>query len=118
MVLTYGETTVVFDIDEKFVIGCDEERYDVILNPGNVQRNDPHDALSIIAKADKTLRIAIIVRHDKDAVYSASLYKDELHVTYNSDGMTINVKNGELLHYEKDAIKEEFDLSKLDNFLQ
>ena len=118
MVFTYGETTAVFEIDEKFVIGCDDERYDVILNPGNVQRNEPHDALNIIAKTDKTLRIAIVVKHDKDAVYSASLYGDELHITYNSDEMTINVRTGELLHYEKDAVKEEFDFSELDNLLK
>lgn len=117
MVLQSGETTVVFEIDEKYVIGCDEEQYDIILNPANVQRNEPHDALSIIAKTDKTLKIAIIVRHDKDAVYSATLYDRELSVTYNGDGLILDVADGKLLHYEKDAVKEEFDFSELDELL-
>ena len=55
MVLQSGNATVVLETDEKFVIGCDEEEYDVIFNPGNIKRNEPHDAMKIVAKTDKVL---------------------------------------------------------------
>ena len=117
MVLQSGNATVVLETDEKFVIGCDEEEYDIIFNPKNIKRNEPHDAMKIVAKTDKFLKIAIVVKHDKDAVYSGSLYGEKLNVTFGSDAAEINVSTGELIRYEKDALKEEFDLSELDKLL-
>ena len=117
MVLQSGNVTVVLETDEKFVIGCDEEEYDVIFNPGNIKRNEPHDAMKIVAKTDKVLKIAIVVKHDKDAVYSGSLYGEKLNVTFGNDAAEIKVSTGELIRYEKDALKEEFDLSELDKLL-
>ena len=117
MVLQSGNATVVLETDEKFVIGCDEEEYDIIFNPKNIKRNEPHDAMKIVAKTDKFLKIAIVVKHDKDAVYSGSLYGEKLNVTFGNDAAEINVSTGELIRYEKDALKEEFDLSELDKLL-
>ena len=117
MVLQSGNATVVLETDEKFVIGCDEEEYDIIFNPGNIKRNEPHDAMRIVAKTDKVLKIAIVIKHDKDAVYSGSLYGEKLNVTFGNDAAEINVSTGELIRYEKDALKEEFDLSELDKLL-
>lgn len=117
MVLQSGNATVVLETDEKFVIGCDEEEYDIIFNPKNIKRNEPHDAMKIVAKTDKFLKIAIVVKHDKDAVYSGSLYGEKLNVTFGSDAAEINVSTGELIRYEKDALKEEFDFSELDKLL-
>ena len=114
MVYQNEKATVVFEIDKKFVIGCDEEEYDIIFNPGNIQRNEPHDALSIVARTDKLLKIAVIVRHDLNAVFSGLLNKNEFFLTYNKDAATIDIKTGELIRYEKDAVLEEYDLSELD----
>ena len=114
MILQSEKATVVLETDEKFVIGCDEEEYDIIFNPNNVQRNEPHDAMRIVAKTDKVLKIAVVVRHDKDAVYSGSLYGEKLNVTFGKDAATINVSNGEIIYYEKDAVKDEYDFSELD----
>ena len=118
MVLNSGKTNVVLGIDEKFVIGVDEEQYDQIFNPNNVQRNEPHDALSIIASGEKNRRIAVIVKHDKDAVYSGTLYDDELTVTFGKDAMTLNIKTGELIRYEKEALDENFDFQFFDEILK
>ena len=117
MVLQNEKATVVLDIDEKFVLGCDEEEYDIIFNPENIRSNEPHDAMRIIAKGEKAIRIAIVLRHDKDAVYSGSLYGEKLNVTFGSDAAEINVLTGEILRYEKDAVKEEFDFSELDKLI-
>ena len=94
MVLQNEKATVVLDIDEKFVLGCDEEEYDIIFNPENIKRNEPHDAMKIIAKTEKVLKIAIVIRHDKDAVYSGSLYGEKLNVTFGSNAAEINVLTG------------------------
>ncbi|MBQ2899776.1 MAG: hypothetical protein IJE28_08525 [Oscillospiraceae bacterium] len=117
MVFQNEKATVVLDIDEKFVLGCDEEEYDIIFNPENIRSNEPHDAMRIIAKGEKAIRIAIVLRHDKDAVYSGSLYGEKLNVTFGSDAAEINVLTGEILRYEKDAVKEEFDFSELDKLI-
>ena len=117
MVLQSENATVVLEIDEKYVIGCDEEEYDIIFNPENIKRNEPHDAMKIIAKGEKVLKIAIVIRHDKDAVYSGSLYGEKLNLTFGSNAATINVLTGEILRYEKDAVKEEFDFSELDKLI-
>ena len=61
MVLQSGEKTVVLEINEKFVIGCNEEEYDIILYPGNIQRNEPHDAFLTTARTDKFLKIAVVI---------------------------------------------------------
>ena len=114
MVLQSGKNTVVLDIDEKFVIGCDEEEYDIILNPNNIQRNEPHDAFTITARTDKILKIAIIIKHNKDAVYSGLLHEDELYATIDNDAIIINIATGELKSYEKDTVPEEYDFSELD----
>ena len=114
MVYQNEKATVSFDIDEKFVIGCDEEEYDVIFNPGNIKRNEPHDALSIFARTDKLLKIAVVVRHDPNAIYSGLLNKNEFYLTYNKDAATIDIKTGELIRYAKDEVQEEYDLSELD----
>ncbi len=117
MVLQNEKATVVYNINEKFVMDCDEKEYDIILNPNNIQRNEPHDAFEIIAKTDKTIKIAIVVRHDKDAVFGAMLNETDFYATYCKDAAAINVATGELLHYEKDAVKDEFDFSDLDKLL-
>ena len=66
---------------------------------------------------DKTLKIAIVVKHDKDAVYSGTLYGNEFTAIIGADALTIDVATGELLRYEKDTVKEEFDFSELDKLL-
>lgn len=114
MVLQSGEKTVVLDIDEKFVIGCDEEKYDIILNPGNIQGNEPHDAFSITARTNKLLKIAVVIKHNANAIYSGLLHENELYATFDKDAIVINVETGELIKYEKEAVLEEYDLSELD----
>ena len=117
MVYQNEKATVVFDINEKFVMDSDEKEYDIILNPNNIKRNEPHDAFEIIAKTDKTIKIAIIVRHDKDAVFSAMLNGTDFYATYCKDAIAINVATGELISYEKDAVQEEYDFSDLDKMI-
>ena len=73
--------------------------------------------MKIVAKTDKVLKIAIVIKLDKGAVYSGSLYGEKLNVTFGSDAAEINVSTGELIRYEKDALKEEFDFSELDKLL-
>ena len=114
MVLQSGEKTVVLDIDEKFVIGCDEEEYDIILNPGNIKRNEPHDAFTITARTDKLLKIAVVIKHNANAIYSGFLHENELYATFDKDAIVINIKTGELIRYAKDEVQEEYDLSELD----
>ena len=114
MVLQSGEKTVVLEVNEKFVIGCDEEEYDIVLNPGNIQRNEPHDAFTITARTDKFLKIAVVVRHNANAIYSGLLHENELYATFDKDAIVINVETGELIKYEKEAVSEEYDLSELD----
>ncbi len=118
MVYQNEKCTVTVDIDERFVIGCDEDEYDIILNLDNIKRNEPHDALRIIAKTDKTLRIAIVVRHKTDFVWSVMLHDDELFATFDKNAITLNLRTGEILHYEKDAVQEEFKFSILDEILE
>lgn len=114
MVYQNKKATVSFDLDEKFVLGCDEENYDIVLNPKNIKINEPHDAISIYAKTKKLLKIAIVVRHNKDVVFSGLLYENNFIVTYDKDALTIDVETGELINYEKDAVQEEYDFSELD----
>ena len=118
MVLQSGRCTAVVEVDEKFVLGCEEENYDIILNPENVKRNEPHDAIKIIAKTEKTLKIAVVIRHNKEFEYSALLNGKELSLTFEKNALTVNLETGELLHYEKDAFSEEFDFSLLDKMLE
>ena len=99
------------------MLGCDEENFDIILNPENVKRNEPHDAVSIIAKSEKSIKIAIVIRHDKDLVCGGTLFGDELTVTFGKTVLAINIKTGELLHYEKEAFEEEFDFSVLEELI-
>ena len=117
MILKNEKCTAVLEIDEKFVLGCEDENYDIIFNPNNIERSRSHDAVRIIAKTDKTLRIAIVTEHDKDGEYSGSLNGEELTVTFGKDAMTINLKTGEILHYGKNAVLYEFDFSELEKFL-
>jgi hypothetical protein len=114
MVLQSGEKTVVLEVNEKFVIGCDEEEYDIVLNPGNIQRNEPHDAFIITARTDKFLKIAVVIKHNENATYSGLLHENELYATFDKDAIVINIETGELIRYEKDAVLEEYDLSELD----
>lgn len=114
MVLQSGEKTVVLEVNEKFVIGCDEEEYDIILNPGNIKRNEPHDAFTITARTDKLLKIAVVIKHNANAIYSGFLHENELYATFDKDAIVINIKTGELIRYAKDEVQEEYDLSELD----
>ena len=114
MVLQSGEKTVVLEVNEKFVIGCDEEEYDIILNPGNIKRNEPHDAFTITARTDKLLKIAVVIKHNPNAIYSGFLHENELYATFDKDAIVINIKTGELIRYAKDEVQEEYDLSELD----
>ena len=114
MVLQSGEKTVVLEVNVKFVIGCNEEEYDIILNPGNIQRNEPNDAFVITARTDKFLKIAVVARHNANAIYSGFLHENELYATFDKDAIVINIETGELIRYEKDAVLEEYDLSELD----
>ncbi len=117
MVLQNEKCTAVVDIDEKFVLECEDEQYDVIFNPCNVKRNEPHDALRIIAKTKETLNIVIVIRHDKEMEYSALLNGEELIITFEKNAATINLRTGELIRYEKDAFTDEFDFSLLDEIV-
>lgn len=118
MVLQSENCTAVVEIDEKFVLGSEEENYDIIFNPENIKRNEPHDAIKIIAKTKETLKIAVVIRHNKDTEYSALLNGKELYLTFEKNALTVNLETGELLHYEKDAFSEEFDFSLLDKMLE
>ena len=114
MVLQSGEKTVVLEVNEKFVIGCNEEEYDIILNPGNIQRIEPHDAFKITARTVKFLKLAVVIKHNANATYSGLLHENELYATFDKDAIVINFETGELIRYEKDAVLEEYNLSELD----
>lgn len=43
------------------------------MNPENIKRNEPHDALKITAKTKDSVSIGVVVRHNAKAEYSAML---------------------------------------------
>lgn len=55
------------------MLGCDDENYNVLMNPENIKRNEPHDALKITAKTKDSVSIGVVVRHNAKAEYSAML---------------------------------------------
>ena len=116
MVLQNEKCTVVVNIDESYVIGEDDENYDVVFNPREFGKSDGYAAVTVIAKTDKTVKIAVICEYSTE--FSAMLNGSELSLTVNSDAMIFDLENGGLLLYEKDAVKEEFDFSVLDEMIK
>lgn len=116
MVLQNEKCTVVTEIDESYVLGVDDENYNVVFNPREFKNSGGYAAVTVIAKTDKTIRIAVICEYSVE--FSAMLSGCELSLTVNGDAMIFDLRDGSLLHYEKDAVKEEFDFSLLDKMLE
>ncbi|MBQ7874756.1 MAG: hypothetical protein IJ306_06310 [Oscillospiraceae bacterium] len=116
MVLQNEKCTAVVEIDESYVLGVDDENHNVVFNPKEFKNSDGYAAVRIIAKTDKTVKIAVICEYQVE--FSAVLNGCELNLTVNGDAMIFNLRDGSLLHYEKDAVKEEFDFSLLDKMLE
>lgn len=116
MVLQNEKCTAVVNIDESYVLGEDNANFDVVFNPKEFKNSDGYAAVTVIAKTDKTVKIAVICEYSVE--FSAMLNGLELSLTVNNDAMIFDLKNGGLLHYEKDAVKEEFDFSILDKMLE
>ncbi|MBR2639057.1 MAG: hypothetical protein IKD39_00655 [Oscillospiraceae bacterium] len=114
MILKSGETTAVVDIDEKFVLGCDENEYDIVFNPKNIKRSEPHDALTIIGKTDKVLKIAIVIRHNPEVSFSGLIHGNRVFVTFENDAAIFDVGTGELIRYAQNDLKDEYDFSFLE----
>ena len=116
MVIQNEKCTAVVNIDESYVLGEDDANYDVVFNPAEFKNSDGYAAVTVIAKTDKTVKIAIICEYSIE--FSAVLSGCELSLTVNGDAMIFDLGNGSLLHYEKGAVKEEFDFTLLDKILE
>lgn len=115
MVLQNEKCTAVANIDESFVMEADNENYDVVFNPKMLKNNNAYSAVCVTAKTDRTIKIAVICEHEVE--FSAVLNETSIYLTINGDAVCFDLKNGELLNYERDAVKDEFDFSELEKLL-
>lgn len=115
MVIQNSECTAVIDIDESYVLGEDDKEFDVVFNPRRYKNSDGYSALCITAKTEKTLKIAVICEYSSD--FSALLHGKEISITCNRDAMIFDLGNGNLLHYEENTVKDEFDFSEIEKMI-
>lgn len=115
MILRNKKCTAVVDIDEKFVLGADDDNYDIIFNPKNLNERDSYSAVCINSKTNKTIKIAVICEHELE--FSAALIGTELNLSINKDIVRFELENGVLIQYENNALNDEFDFSELEKFI-
>ena len=115
MILQNSVCTAVVDIDERYVLGIDDENYDIVFNPKNLKSSDSYSAVCINAKTDKKINIAVICEHEVE--FSGALIGTELDLSVYKDIIRYELKNGMLIEYANNAIDDNFDFSELDKLI-